>query len=241
MTHFSCLEDMSEIEENKEQERYQWYAAILPVLIFMIICVLVQTVGKSDWFTGILYDTFGLTSITQLGILPREKKGLPGIFFWVFIHGDWNHLLNNMWSLGITGVLLFKSYKDHAYKICSFIALAGGLAVWFSARPGSYHIGASGLIYGISFFLIFMGFFRKDKAGLAIAFLVIVMHGGLIVGLLPIREGVSWEGHLAGALAGIVMALWYREDYKPEVPDWMQAEDEEDLPFFERAKRRKLR
>lgn len=230
------MEEQKRHEEYSEQEpeRYSWYRAAIPVLVFIAVCIFVQAVGRSDWFVDWLRHNTSYTSISQFGIYPREWFGLKGILFWPLIHGDWGHLANNSWSVLLLGVLFFKSYRDHALEIISFIWLAGGLAVWLSARPVSYHIGASGLVYGIAFFLILMGFFRKDRSGLAISFLVIMSHAGLLIGLLPIREGISWEGHLAGALAGAVMAIWYKDDYKPEVPQWMKEEVEDDRPFFQK-------
>lgn len=227
------LMDYEEIKE-QEPERYDWYRAALPVLAFLLACVIIQGIGRSEWFEEILYTTTGLRSISQLGIFPRTWFGLKGILFWPLIHGDWNHLLNNAWPIALMGTILLKNYKQHALKIIGFFWLAGGLAVWLSARPGSFHIGASGLVYGMAFFLIFMGFFRKDRAGLAMSFLIIMIHAGLIWGLLPIREGVSWEGHLAGAVAGVVVAIWYRDEYKPNIPDWMRGEDDDDKPFFQK-------
>lgn len=230
---------MAEIKEQiestvQEPERYAWYRAAIPVLLFIAVCFLVHLIGRSDWFEEWLRQSTNYFSISQFGVYPREWFGLKGILFWPLIHGDWGHLANNSWSVLLLGVLFFKNYRDHALAIISFIWLAGGLAVWLSARPESYHIGASGLVYGIAFFLILMGFFRKDRAGLAVSFLVIMSHAGLLLGLLPIREGISWEGHLAGALAGAVMAIWYRDDYKPEVPQWMKEEGEDNRPFFQK-------
>lgn len=232
------MSDSKEIDF-QEPERYEWYRAAMPVLAFILICILVQALGRTDWFESFLKENTGLESISQLGIFPRYWLGLKGILFWPLIHGDWRHLLNNAWPLALMGTLMFKNYPKHALKICSFFWLAGGLAVWLSARPGSFHIGASGIVYGMAFFLIFMGFFRKDRNGLAISFLVILIHAGLIWGLLPIREGISWEGHLSGALAGVVMAIWYRDDYKPDIPEWMKDEAEDERPFFQKLEEEK--
>ena len=82
------------------------------------------------------------------------------------------------------------------------------LLVWIFARP-SFHIGASGLVYALAFFLIFLGIFRKDGRSLFITIVITLMYGGIIYGVVPQENGVSWESHLLGAIVGIYFAFHF--------------------------------
>jgi membrane associated rhomboid family serine protease len=83
------------------------------------------------------------------------------------------------------------------------------ILVWMFARGNANHLGASGLIYGLAFFLIFFGFFRRDFLSIIVSIVVLLLYGGVFWGVLPTDPVVSWESHLAGALVGISTAITF--------------------------------
>lgn len=140
-----------------------------------------------------------------LGINPRTFSGLIGIFSSPLIHGNLHHILSNTVPLMLLGTMLYIFYSRIAMRVFVQCYLLTGLLVWIFGRS-FYHIGASGVIYGLAFFHIFFGFFRKDFKSLAISIFVVLLYGGMIYGVLPSRYGVSWESHMFGALIGIATA-----------------------------------
>lgn len=168
------------------------------------------------------------TSFFELGVYPRKAHGLVGILVAIFIHSDFNHLISNTISLFIllTGLIYF--YRDLSYRVFIFIWIASGIMVWLGARQ-SYHIGASGLIYGVASFLFFSGIVRRDVRLMSISLLVVFLYGGLIWGILPIFPRISWEYHLFGSICGLVVAIIYRNQ-GPERKKWSweYEEDTED-------------
>jgi membrane associated rhomboid family serine protease len=159
----------------------------------------------------------------KLGIFPRNFSGLIGIFTSPIIHGGFSHLISNTAPLVFLGLGIFYFYPKVAYKVFTIIYLGSGILVWIFGRE-VYHIGASGIIYGFVSFVFFSGIFRKDNRSIALALVVIFLYGGLIWGVLPVQEGVSWESHLFGALVGIIPAFIFRKIDPPQKYDW---EDEE--------------
>ncbi|UXX78556.1 rhomboid family intramembrane serine protease [Reichenbachiella carrageenanivorans] len=144
-----------------------------------------------------------------LGVYPRTVKGLVGILTAPLIHGNTQHILSNTLPLLFLGITLFVFYNRIALWVfinCYFLT---SILVWFFGRP-FYHIGASGVIYGLAFFLIFFGLFRKDFRSLAISIVVVILYGGLVYGMLPTGSNISWESHAFGAFVGIALAFVYR-------------------------------
>ena len=148
----------------------------------------------------------GVISWRQFGIRPRELKGLVGIISSPFLHGSLEHLFNNSIPLLILGWAIIYFYRELAMKTVAWIILLGGAWVWLSARADTNHIGASGLIYGLASFLFLSGILRKHTPLIALSLFVVFEYGSMVWGILPIKEHISWEGHLWGSVAGIVMA-----------------------------------
>jgi len=163
------------------------------------------------------------------GIRPREWKGLIGVFSSPFLHGSIEHLFNNSIPLLALGWSMFYFYRELAWRTIGWVVFLGGIWVWLSARGGTNHIGASGLIYGMVTFLFFSGIIRKYKPLIAISLLVVFQYGSMVWGVLPIQEHISWEGHLWGALAGTLMAFYYRPE-GPQRPkfEWEDEPDDDD-------------
>ncbi|MCS7073804.1 MAG: rhomboid family intramembrane serine protease [Bacteroidia bacterium] len=149
--------------------------------------------------------------VWKAGIYPKKWSGLAGILTAPWIHANWEHLLANIISLvsGLAGMILF--YPKQSLRTILLITFFGGFLVWLLARP-TYHIGASGVIYGIFSFLLFSGIFRRDKPSIAVSFLVILTQGGFWWGIFPSLPSISWESHLYGFLIGLYMAYSLRKE-----------------------------
>lgn len=164
------------------------------------------------WTINIVQFTLGM-DLGGLGIHPRDSQTLIGIFTSPLIHGNWEHLISNTLPILIFGTILFLTYDKMAVWIWSLNYIFTGMLVWLFARD-SYHIGASGIIYGLASFLFFSGFFRMDIKAIAIASGVAIFYGGLVWGILPIQPGVSWESHLFGGITGLLLAYAFKDSYK---------------------------
>ncbi|MES2800682.1 MAG: rhomboid family intramembrane serine protease [Bacteroidota bacterium] len=151
----------------------------------------------------------------ELGVQPGTSKGLVGIVGMPLIHAqnDIRHIVNNSIPVFILSATLIHFYKPIALRVFLILWITTGLLVWaFAATNGHYHIGISGVIYGLASFLFTSGVLRKFLPLQAISLFVVFMYGSMIWGLFPMQERISWEGHLAGFLAGIVLAFVYRKE-----------------------------
>ncbi len=173
------------------------YSLIFPVLFLVII-----------WVIKIFEIELNL-DFSFLGIYPLKVKGLIGILTAPLVHADLNHLISNSVPFLILGVALFYFYPKVAYKVFIFIYLITNFWVWVSARS-AYHIGASGIVYGLASFIFFSGLIRKNTRLTAISLLTIFLYGGLIWGVFPLQQKISFEAHLFGGIAGLVMAVYYK-------------------------------
>ena len=166
-------------------------------------------------------------NLYRLGVFPRTLSGMKGIIFYPFIHGSLEHLFNNALPLFVLTACLFYFYRSIAYQTFGLIYILSGIWLWISARD-SYHIGASGLLYGLAAFLFFSGIIRKEKKVIALSLMVAFLYGGMIWGILPIQERVSWEGHLWGSVAGALLAwLFRKKGPQPPVYQWQLDEMQE--------------
>ena len=145
------------------------------------------------------------------GILPREFAGFKGVLTAPLIHADFNHLASNSFSMCFLLTCLIYIYDKIALRAFVGIYLVSGVLVWMVARP-VYHIGSSGLIYGLVSFLFFSGVFRLDMRLLSLSLLMVFMYGGLMWGVFPTSAGISWETHLMGSATGIFYAFYYRNE-----------------------------
>ena len=155
-----------------------------------------------------LVDLVLPVDFNNLGLIPRDLWGSAGIFTMPFLHGGWGHLIGNSIPLIILLCLLAGSQANSA-KIVLQIIILGGVLLWLFGLPGKTHVGASGLIYGLITFLIVAGFREGHNIALVDAIVDTFMYNAtLLKGVLPITVGqnVSWEGHLAGAIAGAIIA-----------------------------------
>lgn len=180
------------------------------------------------WLVKVVEVIFVL-DFTEAGILPLSTEGLPGILLSPFVHADFKHLFSNTLPLFFLSVALFYFYSDLALKIYGWTFLLTGLSVWIAGRP-LWHVGASGLVYGLVSFLFFSGIIRKYFRLIALSLLIVFLYGSMVWGIFPgIYKNVSWESHMLGFISGVVLSIFYRnEGPKQPVYEWMLEEDEED-------------
>lgn len=156
--------------------------------------------------------TGGHLTLKALGIRPRVVTGLVGIIASPFLHGNLWHLISNTIPFIILTTVALHFYRPVAFRTLAFIAVIAGVAVWILGRPNTNHIGASTVIFGLTAFLIASGFFRRDPQAILVAVIIFFLYGGIVFQVFPIfaKRGISWEGHLFGALAGVFLAYRYR-------------------------------
>ena len=177
---------------------------VIPSLLFVTIM-----------FTIKFLEEYFQVRWTKYGVFPRSLEGILGIVTSPFIHGDWKHIFNNSVPLLVLGTSLRYFYKDISKEVFLWSWLISGLWLWAIGRP-SFHIGASGIVYALASFLFFSGLFRKHTRLMAVSFVVVFLYGSMIWGVFPIKEHISWEGHLSGGLAGIILAWWFRTEGPPK-------------------------
>jgi membrane associated rhomboid family serine protease len=171
-------------------------------------------------------------NLNKHGIYPKSFSGLQGVVFSPFIHSGIKHLYSNSIPLFVLSTALFYFYRPIAWKVLGYGILMSGLLTWSIGRP-SFHIGASGLIYVLFSFTFFKGIFAKHYRLIALSLLVIFLYGSMVWSILPIQEGVSWEGHLSGLLTGLLFALIFRREIaKPKKYIWEHDDYIEDQDPF---------
>lgn len=209
---------MENITEQEIEKRRVSVSILIPVYFVSLLWL----VWLAEYATGL--------DFSWLGILPRTLGGLSGILFTPLLHGSLAHLMSNTVPLLLLGGGLIYFYRSIAYKVFIWIWFIDGLGVWLLGRE-SYHIGASGLVYGMAAFLIFSGVLRNNRRLLALSMAVVFVYGGLIWGMFPYIPDVSWEAHLFGFLAGIFFSVYFLRQgpANDPVPEWMFEEDAADV------------
>ncbi|MDX1684490.1 MAG: rhomboid family intramembrane serine protease [Saprospiraceae bacterium] len=170
------------------------------------------------------------------GVFPRDIYGLPGIITSPLIHGSFQHLFSNVITLFTMMFVILLFYPRVAVSSFVLIYVLTGLSVWLLARS-VFHIGASGVVYGLISFVFWLGIFRRSIKSIVLALIMIFMYHGYFAGILPNQEGISWESHLLGGLVGIFVAFVKKgeveEDEVDKPYDW-ELEEEEKEPFLPR-------
>ena len=162
------------------------------------------------WVIKMLEFYFNI-NLYEFGVFPREIKGLRGILCAPFIHTDFTHLFNNSIPILILGSLFIFFYKKISCEIFLWLFFISGVFLWGIGRP-NYHIGASGMIYALATFLFVSGIIKKDTRLASISLIIAFLYGSLIWGIFPVKENVSWEGHLSGLISGLIVAIFYRHE-----------------------------
>ncbi|HKI89970.1 MAG TPA: rhomboid family intramembrane serine protease [Draconibacterium sp.] len=179
------------------------------------------------WIVEIIEQTTGI-SLVRFGVYPLHLKGLPGILFSPFIHAGFSHLISNSIPFFILFFALIYFYRRISYRIFFQLYILAGLCVWLAGRE-AWHIGASGVVYALAAFHFVSGIIRNDVRLLTISVVVVFLYGGMISGMMPIDPEISWEGHLWGAVSGVILAIYYRKYIiRRDKFDWEEEEEEED-------------
>ncbi|MDH3714405.1 MAG: rhomboid family intramembrane serine protease [Gammaproteobacteria bacterium] len=180
-----------------------------------------------------LAEFLGGFDFSHFGIYPRQLNGLFGILTAPFIHGSFTHLFANTAPTIVIGTMLLYGYPLSARVLLAIVYIGGGVAVWLFARE-AYHIGASGIAFGMLFFVFTIGALRWDRRAIALSLVVFLLYGGMIWGVLPSTPDVSFESHMSGALIGIVLAFMLRHR-DPEPPrkqySWEREEEDDDYEW----------
>lgn len=141
------------------------------------------------------------------GIVPRTLGGLWGVLDAPFLHAGWGHLLSNLIPLLVFGFLILVSGLRQFVAVTVLVWLISGFGVWLTGPSHHVVVGASTLVFGWLAFLVLRGFFSRHFAQIALGIVLLALWGGIFWGLLPGREGISWQGHLFGALGGALAAF----------------------------------
>ncbi len=203
--------------------------ALIPSILFVTFVWLAFVLDHSRVFES---------GMSKLAILPGSPKGLIGIVFSPFLHSSFSHLWSNTLPLLILIWLLFYFYRNIAFPAFIYLWFLSGLLTWIIGRS-SYHLGASGLVFAMLFFLFFSGIFRRYIPLIAVSLVVAFIYGSTIWSIFPIAEivdvTISWEGHLSGAISGLIVSVFFRKQgpQRPvkvweEEPDDDQEEDNTD-------------
>jgi membrane associated rhomboid family serine protease len=200
------------------EEKRMFQSAIVPLFLIVLMwaVMIIQVAGQYD--------------LSFLGIYPLRWQNLPGIITTPFFHSGFKHLLANTVPIFILTSALFFFYKDIAWRLLLLIWLFTGFWVWIAARP-AYHIGASGLVYGLSAFIFTSGIIRRHTGLMAVALVVVFLYGSLIWGIFPEffpKERISWESHLYGLISGVILAFFYRKEGPQRKKYSWELEEEED-------------
>ena len=189
----------------------------------MLLSMIIPGIFVSMMWLAKITEVLLEINLSGLGIYPLTLEGLAGIIFSPFIHSDFNHLFNNSLPLFFLATALFYFYSEVALRVFIWTYLLTGLLVWIAGRE-AWHIGASGLVYGLASFLFFSGIIRRHFRLIALSLLVVFLYGSMVWGIFPgIYKNVSWESHMLGFFAGVVLSVWYRKE-GPQRPvyEWME-------------------
>lgn len=191
-------------------------AAFIPLCLLFVMYVLNALEAGMEW------------DLTMLGIYPREWRGISGIITHPLVHGDFGHLAANTLPLFFLSWCLFYFYRSIAPAILLLVWIGCGTLTFIIGKPG-WHVGASGIIYGLALFLFFSGILRKYAPLSAISLLVTFLYGGLVWNMFPqfALPTTSWEGHLSGAVTGTLCAVAFK-DKGPQRPEPFYGEEDEE-------------
>jgi membrane associated rhomboid family serine protease len=172
-----------------------WRQSAVAVAIFVALLYLIELV---DVLTG--------DRLQDAGIEPREVSGLRGVLFAPALHADWQHLMANTVPLLVLGFLVFLSGVGRGVAVTAIVWIAGGVGTWLTGGANTIHLGASMIVFGWLAYLIVRGVFTREIRQIGIGIVVLLFYGGLLWGVLPGEVGISWQGHLFGAVGGVIAA-----------------------------------
>jgi membrane associated rhomboid family serine protease len=213
MALFRYYPDNNDGSEKEVEKKILFHSLLFPAIFVFFF-----------WFVKIIEATFNL-SFVKFGIYPLRTSGLKGILFSPFIHSGFSHLMANTVPFYVLLAALVYFYRRISYRIFFQIYIFSGICVWLGGRE-AWHIGASGVIYGLAAFHLVSGILRNDLRLLTISILVVFLYGSMFWGIFPFKPDISWESHLWGAVSGVALAFYYKNYIvKRKKFDW---EDEPD-------------
>lgn len=189
-----------------EKKRPAWVVGGVTIVSFVVLLYVIE-----------IFDSLSGHHLDDNGIRPLETDGLMGIIFAPLLHANWDHLIANTIPALILGFLMTLAGLSRFIFATAIIWILGGFGTWLIGNVGAHcpyvgarcelnHIGASGLIFGWLAFLIVYGFFTRKVWEIVVGVVVLFVYGGVLLGVLPGTPGVSWQGHLSGAVAGVIAA-----------------------------------
>lgn len=201
-------------------------------LIFPLFLALVM-------FTLRLIETLEGVSLVSWGIYPREMGHWWRLLTAPLVHGDWSHLGSNLTSFVALTTTLLYFYRGIAYRVFLLIYLFTNVLLWCIGRE-SWHVGASGVIYGLATFLFFSGAIRHYIPLMAISLIVVFLYGSMIWGIFPLSLHLpySWEAHLSGTVSGIALSIVFRKKgpQKPPPKAWEEeSDDDNEEPYWQQS------
>jgi membrane associated rhomboid family serine protease len=169
--------------------------------------------------------------LRSFGLRPRTIEGLIGILTYPLLHSGWEHITNNSVTAFVLLFGMFSFYGRLGWQVLAWSWIMSGLWMWIAARDGN-HIGFSGVIYALASFIFFAGVIRKYFRLMALSAVVVFLYGSMVWGIFPMNPQISWEGHLFGAIAGIILAFYFKQS-GPQRPkySWELEEEEDGLDF----------
>lgn len=173
-----------------------WVGALRAVGAFVVLLWVVEVV-----------DVLVNHRLDGYGVEPRDTDGLLGIVFAPVLHASWDHLIANTAPVLVLGFLVLLGGIAQGLAVTAVIWVVAGVGVWLTAPDDTVHLGASMLVFGWLAHLLVRGFVSRSPAHLGVALLVFLLYGGALLGVLPGQPGVSWQGHLFGAVGGVLAAL----------------------------------
>lgn len=208
------------INKNQTPEKRRFIHSLLFPFVSVLLMISVRLIEDLQGW-----------DLSFLGVRPLSLEGLPGIILMPFVHSSWQHLFNNVVSYFILTVALFFFYRSIAWRVMGVIWVLAGAWLWFGGRD-AWHVGASGLVYGLTAFLFISGIIRRYIPLMAVALFVVFLYGSLVWGMFPLAPNLphSWEGHLWGFMAGLSAAIVYRKEgpQRPESPPDESDDDDDD-------------
>jgi membrane associated rhomboid family serine protease len=151
-------------------------------------------------------DTVANHQLDEYGIEPRETDGLIGIVAAPFLHADFAHLIGNTVPFIVMGVLIALSGAARVIAVTVIVTLVSGIGVWLVGPDNTNHIGASGVVFGYATYLIARGFYNRSAVEIAVGIVIVAIFGTALLGGLAPQDGISWQGHLFGAIGGVLAA-----------------------------------
>ena len=213
----TILDRPHRMEEKAEKKKF-FGSLVIPACIVALM-----------WAVMIVETALDL-NLDCFGLRPHSIQGLVGILTLPFLHGSWEHLISNSIPILVLGTALYYCYPTLANRVMLITWLASGLLTWCLGNPNSTHIGASALVYGLNLFLIVSGFIRGNRMLIVISLIMVFLYGSFIWGMIPELaelQSISWEGHLSGAIVGVVLAFLLRkEGPQKEIHHWEEEESE---------------